>query len=142
MAEQKCSGQAEQKGSLVDGPTTIFIHNIPTRILWRGLWATFAHHGDMIDTFFPKKLSRSGKKFGFVCFTSRVDAYRAISRLNGFMLFGFKVSVFFARYNDRKLFSRKVQNGNETVSHQSKKSLDYHQCNGGNDEKGVSFILS
>ncbi|KAK8657431.1 hypothetical protein V6N13_035672 [Hibiscus sabdariffa] len=31
---------------------------------WKGLWATFVHHGDVIDAFIPKKRSRNGRKFG------------------------------------------------------------------------------
>ncbi|KAK8699606.1 hypothetical protein V6N13_115689 [Hibiscus sabdariffa] len=54
-------------------PTTIFIHNLPEKMHWKGLWATFAHHGEVIDAFIPRKRSRNGRKFGFVRYSSRVD---------------------------------------------------------------------
>ncbi|KAL4333410.1 hypothetical protein GQ457_07G016410 [Hibiscus cannabinus] len=74
---------------------------------WKGLWATFAHHGDVIDSFIPTKRRKSGRRFGFVRFASKADASRAISRLNGFILFGNKVSVSYAKYTSRSSFWRK-----------------------------------
>ncbi|KAK8534718.1 hypothetical protein V6N12_057362 [Hibiscus sabdariffa] len=56
--------------------------NIPRRMQWRGLWHMFARHGEVKRTFIAKKLSRGGKRFGFVEFESQVDANRALERLN------------------------------------------------------------
>ncbi|KAK8689320.1 hypothetical protein V6N13_088041 [Hibiscus sabdariffa] len=75
---------------------------------WKGLLTTFAHHGDVLDSFIPQNKSKSGKRFGFIRFATRADAARAITRLNGFMLFGFRVSVSYARFNDRTKYWRKV----------------------------------
>ncbi|KAK9044791.1 hypothetical protein V6N11_058683 [Hibiscus sabdariffa] len=95
--------------------TTVFMNNLPEKMHWKGLWATFAHHGDVSDAFIPMKRSKSGKRFGFVRFASPADADRAISRLNGFTLNGYKVSVFRAKYRSRTSFWRKVStNGNRT----------------------------
>ncbi|KAK8689102.1 hypothetical protein V6N13_087829 [Hibiscus sabdariffa] len=65
---------------------------------WKGLWHAFARHGDVIDAYIARKLSRSGRKFGFVRFKSRDDTARAIDRLNGFTLYGFKLSVSEAKF--------------------------------------------
>ncbi|KAK8697344.1 hypothetical protein V6N13_113497 [Hibiscus sabdariffa] len=67
---------------------------------WKGLWATFAHHGDVLDSFIPQKKSRSGKRFGSIRFATRTDAAMAIYRLNGFLLFGFRIYVAYARTKD------------------------------------------
>ncbi|KAK8661614.1 hypothetical protein V6N13_091212 [Hibiscus sabdariffa] len=74
---------------------------------WKGLWATFGHHGEVIDAFIPAK-SRNGKRFGFVRFSSKVDANRAISRLNGSRLYRYRVLVALAKFGSRTSYWRKV----------------------------------
>ncbi|KAK8681348.1 hypothetical protein V6N13_053752 [Hibiscus sabdariffa] len=54
---------------------------------WKGLWHAFARHGDVIEAYIARKLSISGRNFGFLRFKSRDDATRAIDRLNGFTLY-------------------------------------------------------
>ncbi|KAK8626628.1 hypothetical protein V6N13_134264 [Hibiscus sabdariffa] len=92
----------------VSQATTVFVHNLPEKMHWKGLWATFAHHGDVMDTFILVKRSRSRKRFGFVRFASQADADRAILRLNGFILFGYRVSVSRAKFGSRTSYWRKV----------------------------------
>ncbi|KAK8635747.1 hypothetical protein V6N13_004467 [Hibiscus sabdariffa] len=60
---------------------------------WKGLWHLFARYGDVIATFIAGKLSRGGKRFGFVRFGSEVEAMRAMERLNGCMIYGFLLTV-------------------------------------------------
>ncbi|KAK5826754.1 hypothetical protein PVK06_021684 [Gossypium arboreum] len=43
---------------------------------WKGLWALFGYHGDVIDAFIPTKRCRNAKRFGFVRFTNERDAQR------------------------------------------------------------------
>ncbi|KAL4271950.1 hypothetical protein GQ457_13G005580 [Hibiscus cannabinus] len=86
----------------------VFVSNLPPRFHWKGLWETFAHHGEVVDAFIPLKKSKDGKRFGFVRFSSRADAQRAISRLNGLVLYGFRILVSLARYNVRNSFWKKV----------------------------------
>ncbi|KAL4380092.1 hypothetical protein GQ457_02G021450 [Hibiscus cannabinus] len=49
-----------------------------------------------------KKLSRGGKRFGFVEFGSQDDAKRAMERLNGFSTYGFRLTVKAARESNLK----------------------------------------
>ncbi|KAK8607768.1 hypothetical protein V6N13_046375 [Hibiscus sabdariffa] len=77
---------------------TVFVENIPKAMGWKGLWHSFARHGDVVDTFIPRKPSRGGKKFGFMRFGKKIDAERVIERLNGFTLYGFRLSVKMARF--------------------------------------------
>ncbi|KAK8634188.1 hypothetical protein V6N13_015016 [Hibiscus sabdariffa] len=91
--------------------TTVFVHNLPEILHWKGLWASFGHHDDVLYVFIPNKRSRSDKRFGFVRFSSKIDADRAISRLNGFALFGSRLSVSIAKYRPRLLYWRKVKHG-------------------------------
>ncbi|MBA0841008.1 hypothetical protein Goarm_003536, partial [Gossypium armourianum] len=76
------------------GPIIAFVHNIPMTMHWKGLWALFRYHGEVIDAFIPVKKSKSGKRFGFVRYNSMMDARRAISRLNNYVILGNKLSEF------------------------------------------------
>ncbi|KAK8595311.1 hypothetical protein V6N13_016686 [Hibiscus sabdariffa] len=49
-------------------PTTIFIHNLPEKMHWKGLWATFGHHGEVIDAFIPGKRKHVWKLV-YICFS-------------------------------------------------------------------------
>ncbi|KAK8681352.1 hypothetical protein V6N13_053756 [Hibiscus sabdariffa] len=66
---------------------TLCVENIPKAMQWKGLWHAFERDGDVIEAYIARKLSISGRKFGFVRFKSRDDATRAIDRLNGFTLY-------------------------------------------------------
>ncbi|KAL4385330.1 hypothetical protein GQ457_15G029650 [Hibiscus cannabinus] len=81
---------------------------------WKGLWATFGHHGDVIDAFIPTKRSRRGRKFGFVRYASKMDADRAIARLNGFRLFGYRIEVSMAKFGGRTSYWRRVNRDQKT----------------------------
>lgn len=70
------------------GQITLFVNNILTSMHWKGLWALFRFHGNVIDLFIPKKTSKNGLRFGFTRFSRMEDAKRAITRLNGFIILG------------------------------------------------------
>ncbi|KAL4323805.1 hypothetical protein GQ457_11G024350 [Hibiscus cannabinus] len=72
---------------------TLFVHNIADRLHWKGVWQVFDRHGVVVDVFIPRRRSRAGRRFGFVCMASKEDADRVIERLNGFWLYGARVSV-------------------------------------------------
>ncbi|KAH1081409.1 hypothetical protein J1N35_021170 [Gossypium stocksii] len=38
---------------------TVFVYNIPNSMHWKGLWALFGYHGDVVDVFIPFKRSRN-----------------------------------------------------------------------------------
>ncbi|KAK8613353.1 hypothetical protein V6N13_101118 [Hibiscus sabdariffa] len=86
----------------------VFVLNPPPRMHWQGLWASFAHHGDVVDSFILVKRSRDGNKFGFVRYSRLADAQRAISRLGLFTLFGSRISVGLAKYKVRNKYWKKV----------------------------------
>ncbi|KAL4271620.1 hypothetical protein GQ457_13G010870 [Hibiscus cannabinus] len=96
---------------------TVFVSNIPPIMHWQGLWASFAHHGEVVDSFIPSKRSRAGSRFGFVRFSNMTDAHRAISRLDGFFLMGYRISVSLARFNPRTNLQLRV-NKKTKLKHQ------------------------
>ncbi|KAH1063387.1 hypothetical protein J1N35_028374 [Gossypium stocksii] len=69
---------------------------------WKGLWALFGYHKEVIDAFILTKRCRNGKRIGFVIFSNERDAQRVIMRLNGFFLLGKRIGVKMARYNGRR----------------------------------------
>ncbi|KAL4386790.1 hypothetical protein GQ457_09G019190 [Hibiscus cannabinus] len=72
---------------------TLFVHNIEDRLHWKGVWQVFDRHGVVVDVFIPRRRSRAGRRFGFVRMASKEDTDRVIERLNGFWLYGARVSV-------------------------------------------------
>ncbi|KAK8492845.1 hypothetical protein V6N13_090194 [Hibiscus sabdariffa] len=77
---------------------TLFIENLPSRMQWKGLWHLFARHGEVKRAFIAKKLSRGGKRFSFVRFGMESDASRAMERLNGFSVYGYRLTVKLANH--------------------------------------------
>ncbi|KAK8576933.1 hypothetical protein V6N13_121932 [Hibiscus sabdariffa] len=97
---ERVRGKAENKaeknievGEGKVGVTTLFVENIPEKMHWKRLWFSFARHGDVVNAYIARKLSRGGKRFGFVRMKEKVDADRAIERLHGFFLYGSKLTV-------------------------------------------------
>ncbi|KAK5771082.1 hypothetical protein PVK06_047257 [Gossypium arboreum] len=100
---------------------TVFVFNIPMTMHWKGLWTLFSYHRKVVDAFIPEKTSKSRKRFGFIRFSNFLDAKRAITRLNGFVILGSKISVNIARFKVRRSIWRSV------VKH--KKLLDRNELN-------------
>ncbi|KAK8585600.1 hypothetical protein V6N13_050577 [Hibiscus sabdariffa] len=105
---------AAREGSQI---INLFVQNIPLALQWSGLWKIFDRHGNIIESYIARKVDGTGKRFGFVKFKYRVDAKRVIERMNGFRLYGFRLSVTEARYNGkpptwRKESYRGPQSGN------------------------------
>ncbi|KAL4326266.1 hypothetical protein GQ457_11G028620 [Hibiscus cannabinus] len=89
--------------------STLFVCNIPEKFHWKGLWAAFGHHGDVVDAFIPNKRTYNGKRFGFVRFATREDVDRAMSKLHGFVLFGSKIEVSYSKYEQRTSYWKKSE---------------------------------
>ncbi|KAK9041458.1 hypothetical protein V6N11_016558 [Hibiscus sabdariffa] len=51
-----------------------------------------------LEIFRPRKLSRGGRRFGFVRMKSRTDAVRTIERMDGFTLYGYRLTVKLTRF--------------------------------------------
>ncbi|KAK8626632.1 hypothetical protein V6N13_134272 [Hibiscus sabdariffa] len=60
---------------------SLFAENLPWGMQWKGLWHLFARHGDVTEAFVAGKLSRGGKRFGFVRFRCKTDAMRTMERV-------------------------------------------------------------
>ncbi|KAL4309665.1 hypothetical protein GQ457_01G010940 [Hibiscus cannabinus] len=78
---------------------SLFVENLPETLHWKGLWFSFARHGDVVNAYITRKRNRGGKRFGFVRMKNLKEAERVIQRLHGFTLYGLKLSVKRARNN-------------------------------------------
>ncbi|KAK8635913.1 hypothetical protein V6N13_004626 [Hibiscus sabdariffa] len=86
------------------GVTTLFVENIPENMHWKGLWFSFARHGDVVSVFIARKRSRGGKRFGFVRMKEKEDADIVIERLHGFFLYGSRLTVKMANVQRSRRF--------------------------------------
>ncbi|KAK8656801.1 hypothetical protein V6N13_098738 [Hibiscus sabdariffa] len=87
---------------------TLFVENLSENLHWKGLWFSFARHGEVVNVYIARKRSRGGKRFGFVRMKGLESAEWVMNRLHGFILYGSKLTVKRARNNfewDRKRFS-------------------------------------
>ncbi|KAH1040220.1 hypothetical protein J1N35_041963 [Gossypium stocksii] len=94
---------------------TVFIYNIPDSMHWKGLWALFNFHGNVLDAFIPAKRIMEGKRFEFVRFDNMDDAQREIARLDSFVMLGKKIWVKIARFSGNRKVWKKVH-ANEAFS--------------------------
>ncbi|KAK8621855.1 hypothetical protein V6N13_097483 [Hibiscus sabdariffa] len=90
------------------GIVTVYVANIPETLHRSGLRQTFGRHGDVLDSFIVGKQNKSGNRFVFVRFLNKVDAERTIERLNGFKLYGLRLSVSIARFKSRTSYWRNI----------------------------------
>ncbi|KAL4378088.1 hypothetical protein GQ457_02G040230 [Hibiscus cannabinus] len=108
---------------------TFYVDNLPPKLHWSGLRQTFGRHGDLVDSFNANKMNSKGHRFGFVRFSNKRDAFRALERLNGFRLYGSKLTVSMARYNSRTLYwRRKKDNPTQNSAEIVKKQNEDSQC--------------
>ncbi|KAK8674571.1 hypothetical protein V6N13_032680 [Hibiscus sabdariffa] len=94
-------------GSEGSNVISLFVQNLPPKLHWSGLRQVFGRQGDIVDSFIARKLDKTGKRFGFVRFSNRVEADRAIERLDGFRLLVAKT-----KFQVRTKFWRKVSQEN------------------------------
>ncbi|GMI66303.1 hypothetical protein HRI_000299600 [Hibiscus trionum] len=107
------------------GVITLFVNNLPTKLHWSGLRQTFRRHGDLVDFFIAKKRDKAGRRFGFVRFANRKDANRTMERLDGFRLYGFRLSVSIAKNKRRNSFWRNVRNNSNQSREERRNSRTY-----------------
>ncbi|XP_039038606.1 serine/arginine-rich splicing factor SC35-like [Hibiscus syriacus] len=91
-----------------NGCFTLFIDNLQENLYWKGLWAIFCSHGNVIDAFIPTKRSKGGAHFGFIRFAMLLEARTAVTRLNGVYIYGSRIGVSMAKYNPRQSYWRNV----------------------------------
>ncbi|KAL4297680.1 hypothetical protein GQ457_12G012580 [Hibiscus cannabinus] len=102
---------------------------------WQGVWQSFNRHGEVVDVFIPRRRNRFGERFGFVRMATRAAADRVIEWLNGFWLYGSRITVAFAVKADRDTSWRRRS---ERISRDQRQGSN-HSVSGGH---GGVYILS
>ncbi|KAK8648080.1 hypothetical protein V6N13_128842 [Hibiscus sabdariffa] len=97
------------------GVITLFVGNIPVKLHWSGLRQAFGRYEDLVDSYIARKLDKQGRRFGFVRFSNEKDALRAVERLNGFKLYGFRLILQMAKYKARTTYWRKKRFDKNTI---------------------------
>lgn len=104
---------------------TVYVHSIPATMHWKGLWTLFRYHGEVKYAFILAKKNKRGRRFGFMWFVKMMDARRAINRLNGFVILGYRMSVYMARFKGRSQVGRSVpfigKSRQNVVNHKERK---------------------
>ncbi|KAK8546838.1 hypothetical protein V6N13_093880 [Hibiscus sabdariffa] len=117
---------------------SLYVENILKAMHWKGLGHVFARYGDVVDVFIARKLSRIGKLFGFVRFEKQEDANKAIERLNGFVLYGAKLSVSMAKYTGgRPKWIQKIQGHNGKGEEEISRKLSLVRITGKSAEGSI-----
>ncbi|KAL4361103.1 hypothetical protein GQ457_04G021180 [Hibiscus cannabinus] len=68
---------------------------------WQGVWQSFDRHGEVVDVFIPRRRNMFGERFGYVRMATRAAADRVNEQLNGFWLYGSRITVAFMVKADR-----------------------------------------
>ncbi|KAK8605322.1 hypothetical protein V6N13_102104 [Hibiscus sabdariffa] len=79
------------------------------RVSGNGKVSDIGQEVDVAEAFIARKRNAKGRRFGFVRYRNRTDALRATERLNGFFLYGSKISVTPAKYKRRDAYWNKVK---------------------------------
>ncbi|KAK8527448.1 hypothetical protein V6N13_085278 [Hibiscus sabdariffa] len=103
--QQQRQGDDNQQGKSAARTVTLIVFN--QKLHSKGLWFLFNHHGEVVDSFIPRKRSLRDYRFGFVRFVTMEDAMRALDRLDGFTIYDSRVRVHLARHQSCHLFGRK-----------------------------------
>ncbi|XVF31256.1 hypothetical protein REPUB_Repub16aG0129800 [Reevesia pubescens] len=88
--------------------TTVFVNNIPPKVIWRWLGKVFQRFGRVVDVFKPRRNSKRGNRIDFFRFATLEEARKAQWNLNGVWFLDHKIGVNIARFNPRKSFCRRT----------------------------------
>nr|GEV34611.1 RNA-directed DNA polymerase, eukaryota, reverse transcriptase zinc-binding domain protein [Tanacetum cinerariifolium] len=85
--------------------TSIFVMNFPEEFKARDLWRICTQYGTVIDAFIPNRRSKSGYRFGFICFIRIKDVDRLVSNLCTIWVGRLKLHANIARFQRTPLNS-------------------------------------
>ncbi|XVF29553.1 hypothetical protein REPUB_Repub15cG0131300 [Reevesia pubescens] len=93
--ERRFYGEQRSNGDFISNSqiSTVLVNNLPPTAYWRWVWQIFKHQGTVVDVFIPKERNVRGRRFGFVRFSTRNDAYRTVKALNGAWLMDYRLNV-------------------------------------------------
>ncbi|MED6172803.1 hypothetical protein PIB30_053299 [Stylosanthes scabra] len=92
------------------GEVAMFLDNLPSSTTLALMWKIFGREGKVVDVFLSRKRRTSNNlKFGFVRFICQAEAVCAIERLDGWIVWGCKISVAIAKYGRMRKWMRETE---------------------------------
>nr|GEV20711.1 hypothetical protein [Tanacetum cinerariifolium] len=79
--------------------TSIFVTNFPDQTNAKELWSLCNQYGNVIDAFIPNRISKVGKRFGFIRFIKTYDVERLVNNLCTIWIGKHKLHANIARFN-------------------------------------------
>ncbi|GJU17303.1 nucleotide-binding alpha-beta plait domain-containing protein [Tanacetum coccineum] len=81
-----------------DKSITFFFTRFPDSIEDKSLWKLFGKYGTLTDVYLASKRTKSGTRFGFVCYINVVNPLSFEQKLNEISIDGMKMLVNIAKY--------------------------------------------
>ncbi|GKA56431.1 RNA-directed DNA polymerase, eukaryota [Tanacetum coccineum] len=78
--------------------TSFYVSNIPDSLDAKGLWKACVSYGRLVDAYIANKLSKGGKRFGFIRFLRIKDASDFVKSLSNIWIDSFHLYVSVARF--------------------------------------------
>ncbi|GKA82299.1 RNA-directed DNA polymerase, eukaryota [Tanacetum coccineum] len=73
--------------------TSFYVTNMPPALTSKGLWNVCASHGRLIDAFIANRLSKGGKRFGFIKFLGVKDANSIVNSMSNIWIGSFHLYI-------------------------------------------------
>ncbi|GJS52550.1 RNA-directed DNA polymerase, eukaryota, reverse transcriptase zinc-binding domain protein [Tanacetum coccineum] len=73
--------------------TSFYVTNMPPALTSKGLWNVCASHGRLVDAFIANKLSKGGKRFGFIKFLGVKDANSIVNSMSNIWIGSFHLYI-------------------------------------------------
>ncbi|GJT27574.1 RNA-directed DNA polymerase, eukaryota [Tanacetum coccineum] len=92
--------------------TSFYVTNMPPALTSKGLWNVCASHGRLVDAFIANKLSKGGKRFGFIKFLGVKDANSIVNSMSNIWIGSFHLYITLAlnqRLNTKTLGPKYTQ---------------------------------
>ncbi|GAB2268300.1 hypothetical protein Dimus_003271 [Dionaea muscipula] len=131
-----------------DRVITIFAEDLPKGMDNGALRKLFARYGVVLDAFVPRKLSKAGKRFGFVRFDCELAAEVAIQKTNGLLIQDKELRVKLAAFEKNQHNSNTPKEGKVKVGkreipkrgeiHNSRTTGD---CEENQDKRSYSMVV-
>nr|GFB75279.1 nucleotide-binding alpha-beta plait domain-containing protein [Tanacetum cinerariifolium] len=116
--------------------SSIFVSNIPWKATVQDLWDSCNQWGVVIDVYIAAKRSKSGHRFGFVCFKNINDINQLVSNLKVTWMGGFHLFADVAKYS--RTNNRLEERSGDSKPNEVGVSGNNDACNSGEKLVGVS----
>ncbi|GKD86005.1 RNA-directed DNA polymerase, eukaryota, partial [Tanacetum coccineum] len=87
--------------------TSFYVSNFPDSLNAKGLWNVCVKYGRLVDSFIANKLSKGGKRFGFIRFLGVKDESEFLKQLSNIWIGSYHLYVTIARFQRHNITGMK-----------------------------------